>query len=84
MPYATSNPPRMTAQAVAGTKIWMYSSTDPSTDVDATGYFTNGYDLGMRVGDVVFVVDSDTSTTQTTHSVITSTVGGASTISVAT
>lgn len=41
--------------------LWFYTSTDPLTDVRVDGYFSNGYDLGMRAGDVVIVVDNDAS-----------------------
>lgn len=68
----------------AGPSTWIYRSADVHTDVDAVGYFVDGYARGLRVGDVMFVVESDNSNVQTTHSVITSTVGGASTISAAT
>lgn len=69
MAYSTSNPPVLTNQAVGGVgKEWFYSSTDASTAVDASGYFTNGYQLGMRTGDFVRVIDSDASpVTQTIH-----------------
>lgn len=59
MAYATTNPPQILAQAPgAGKKFWIYSSTDPSTTVDDTDYFSDGYQRGMRVGDVVLSVVS--------------------------
>jgi hypothetical protein len=61
MSYSTSNPPRLVTQGIAGLRVWEYASTDASTVVDASGYFTNGYDLGMRAGDSVRVVDTDAS-----------------------
>lgn len=61
MSYATSNPPAVIAGPLTGRKLWFYASTDAQTDVDASGYITNGYDLGMRSGDVVLVVDTDAS-----------------------
>ena len=60
MAYATSNPPEL----VVGTqafRIWAYKSTDAATAVRVSGYFTNGYALGMRAGDLVVVVDTDAS-----------------------
>jgi hypothetical protein len=51
MAYSTANPPRIVTQGITGAKTWHYESTDPSTTVDDADYFTNGYDLGMRVGD---------------------------------
>lgn len=56
MAYSTSNPPRLVTQGVGGlgSKIWIYESTsDAAAAVDTIGYFTNGYDLGMRAGDIV-------------------------------
>jgi hypothetical protein len=85
MSYSTSNPPRLLAQAIGGGgNLWIYQSTDVSTDVDAAGYFTNGDALGLKVGDVMFVIETDNSYTQTTHSVTAVTAGGAATISAAT
>jgi hypothetical protein len=37
----------------SGVNLWIYTSTDVSTVVDASGFFTNGYDLGMRTGDLL-------------------------------
>lgn len=68
MAYATSNPPRLIVQGLAGTtpNIWAYSSTDAAADVDAANYITNGGSLGMKVGDLVFVTDTDASPVITT------------------
>jgi len=68
--------------AVAGTgpSLWTYNSTDPAADVDGAGYFTNAKKLGMKVGDIVFVTDTDASPPITTsHRVyaIDSTTGAA-------
>lgn len=62
MAYATSNPPFLIAQGVAGSrKVWMYVSTDAASVVRVSGYFTNGYSLGMRANDILIMVDSDAS-----------------------
>lgn len=62
MAYATSNPPGLLAQGIGGSrKLWLYVSTDTSTAVRVSGYFTNGYSLGMRAGDILISVDSDAS-----------------------
>ena len=45
-----------------GPAVWYYSNTDAHTDVDATGYFSDGDERGMRLNDIVFVVDTDTAT----------------------
>lgn len=82
MSYSTSNPPaKMTGPLTGAGQIWMYRSTDVATDVDAADYFSNGSALGMRVGDVVIVCDTDTSTTMTIHRVTAVTAGGAATVS---
>jgi hypothetical protein len=61
MAYATSNPPRLVTQPIAGLRMWQYESTDAVATVRVSGYFTNGYDLGMRKGDIIVVLDSDAS-----------------------
>lgn len=63
MAYATSNPPKLVASGLAGQNIWLYSSADAAATVRVSGYFSNGYDLGMRTGDTVIL----TSTTGTGH-----------------
>lgn len=61
MSYATTNPPALISQRVGGSgAIWSYSSADAVADVDEAGYFTNGDDLGMQVGDTVIVFDTET------------------------
>lgn len=86
MSYSTSNPPYLLtmgpiARAANRPKMWAYSSTDQATDVDAADYFTNGDALGMNVGDIMIVLDSDTATTMTLHRVTAVTAGGAATVS---
>lgn len=39
--------------SLAGTGLWFYSSTDGSTVMESSTYFTDGLYLGMRAGDVV-------------------------------
>ena len=51
----------LTAQAIAGPKIWTYSSVDAVTVANGAGYFSNGSDVGMAVGDLVYGFDSDAS-----------------------
>lgn len=86
MAYDTNNPPGVAVlPLIGGTQsstqpsgpvvqrsgqTWLYASVDPSADVDAVGYFTNGKALGMRVGDVVQVHETDTGAV-TMHRVIT-------------
>lgn len=73
MAYSTSTPPMLVGGGIGGTpRIWMYVSADANTAVDASGYFTDGYTLGMRAGDFVWVQDSD-DLVWYGHSVITAT-----------
>jgi len=62
MPYSTSNPPAAVAhQLTRGSttgidnkpQMWLYSSTNLTTDVVAANFFTDGFYLGMRPGDLV-------------------------------
>jgi hypothetical protein len=62
MAYVTSNPPILISQGIGGVgKTFFYASTDAQTDVDAAGYFTDGWDRGMRAQDHVIGVDTDAS-----------------------
>lgn len=63
MPYSTSNPPALVSHGpIAGpTQMWVYRSTDAPTAVRVNGYITNGQALGMKVGDIVIVTDTDAS-----------------------
>lgn len=83
MAYDTANPPyAMGAGPLTGAgKQWGYRSTDVATDVDASGYFTNGDALGMEVGDIVWVTDTDAPNVTTLHRVTAVTAGGAATVS---
>lgn len=50
--------------------LWIYTSTDAHGTVEGTDYFAAMKTYGMKVGDVVIVVDSDTGAGNTTiHSV---------------
>jgi len=44
-----------------GSKLWLFSTTDTSTGPFVSGYFSDGYELGMKQGDVV-IVAAQTST----------------------
>jgi len=49
--------------------LWIYTTTDAHTAVDAAGYFTDGAAKGLKANDVVIVVDTDSATT-TIHGAI--------------
>lgn len=68
MTYATSNPPSLIGQSVGGgMRFWEYSDGDAIATVDAADYFSNGLELGMQLGDIVYVKGNDlTSITQVT------------------
>lgn len=36
-----------------GGGLWFYSSTNATTDITATNFFSDGFYIGMRAGDVV-------------------------------
>lgn len=64
MAYSSTNPPvpamgtltraSTTASLYPAPQLWLYRSSDGSTLVtESTGYFTNGFQLGMRIGDAL-------------------------------
>lgn len=63
MAYSTSNPPQCVNTGLFNGlgKTWVYRSTDAASAVRVAGYFTDGYDRGMRAGDVIYVTDTDAS-----------------------
>lgn len=68
MAYAVTNPPKLMVPGMGGAPaIWFYTSTDNEDTVDAAGYITNASDLGMRVGDIVFVYETDANLMYLTH-----------------
>jgi Fe-S cluster assembly scaffold protein SufB len=82
MAYSTSLPPVQVASGFgSGAALFIYSSADVHTDVDATDYFTNGSALGMKVNDVVIVVKTTATIGATIHVVTAVTAGGAATVS---
>lgn len=56
--------------------MFMYNSADSSATARGAGYFTNGTDLGMVVGSIVFVTTTEGSLTSNVVSAI-STAGAA-------
>lgn len=61
MAYSTTNPPGLVAPRVgAAGGLWNYTSVDSMATVAASGYFTNGHALGMRVGDGFHAVNLST------------------------
>lgn len=72
MAYSTSAPPVLITQAIAGLRIWYHTAADATATVDTSGYITNGGNLGMKAGDIVYHKDSTTNATALTmHKVVT-------------
>lgn len=73
MSYSTSSPPALMAGRLnAGRRWWQYEEASlTAANLDTSGYITNGYQLGMRVGDLVFHTNVATLIV-TCHVVITS------------
>lgn len=72
MAYSTSAPPQCILQAIAGPSIWYHKSADATAAADTSAFITNGGDLGMKVGDIVYHKDSTTEATALTmHKVVT-------------
>ena len=64
MAYDISNPPALVAQGISrgankDVRLWHYSSTDTLAEVVDDGYFTNGFALGIRTGDLVRATEND-------------------------
>ena len=61
--------------------LWVYKhATDPHTDIDASGYFTDGAKFGLKADDIMIVIDVDTATC-TIHLVENATTINAATLS---
>jgi len=70
------NPPRIVTQGITGFRQWVYASTHISSDVEAAGFVTDAYYLGMKVADGFLHVTS-TGGIITSHSVLAVTTTGA-------
>mgnify|MGYP003641646901 CR=1 FL=1 len=81
MAYSTSTAPGLISQKNGsnGRAVWVYVSADSLSVVGVAGYFTNGDDLGMQVGDQVIVIDSSTGASATV-AVTAVTSGGAASV----
>lgn len=84
MAYATTNPPKLLVPRMgSGNALWVYSSEDVHTDVDAADYFSDGDALGMKVNDIVIVNKTTATVGCTMHTVSAVTAGGAATVAAA-
>ena len=43
----------ITSTNVLGQNVWLYNTTDGSTEMVSTTYFTDGFYLGMKEGDLI-------------------------------
>ena len=80
MAYSTDNPPRQLVSSVGASSgaIWYYADADAIATVRGADYFSNGDALGMKVEDIVLVVDEGASVTLNRVSAVTA--GGAATV----
>lgn len=78
---SVANPPIRIAGAVGqgfntsstlgtGGGVWLYTSTNGTTELVSTTFFTDGYYLGMKQGDVVFATGSTGSSAYLTIGVL--------------
>lgn len=60
MAYSYLNPPNLIAQRVGASQgaLWMYVDADDILTVGASGYFTDGHELGLKDGDVLWHIDT--------------------------
>lgn len=78
MAYDTDNPPVLIVAGFTSgnaANLWNYKSGDAASVIRVSGYFSDGDDLGMTVGDILFSTDTDTGLT-TSHIVEDVTAGG--------
>ena len=81
MSYSNAGLKLIVSGTSGGPGIWSYSSTDAHGDVDAASFLSDAVTFGMKVGDIVFVTDTDTYAT-TIHGVA-SVSGDAATLAAA-
>lgn len=81
MAYSTSTAPGCIAQKNGsnGGDLWLYKSTDSLGTVAVADYFSNGFDLGLEVGDQVIVINTTTGASSI-HPVTVVTTDGAASI----
>lgn len=60
MAYDTTKPPVRMSQGIDAFTVWAYQSADAAATVKAAGYISNAVDIGMKVGDLVLIADTNT------------------------
>lgn len=66
------NVPYLVTQGITSSavpRVWIYNSTHISSDIAAANFFTDGNELGMKVGDQLIHTES-TVYLMTSHSVV--------------
>lgn len=56
----------LSSSKIVGQNVWLYNTTDGSTELISATYFIDGFYLGMRAGDLIFG-SIDTGTTVTMY-----------------
>lgn len=69
MAYSPFNPPEIIVHGPPGSREWRYTSTDDEGTVRGAGYFSNGYAIGIRVGDSIVAIDASDGYRTTRHAV---------------
>ena len=59
--------------------VWLYSSSNLSTDLTAAGFFSDAQALGMRFGDIVLGTQFDAATSGSSQVVFVGTLGALTT-----
>ena len=88
---STGNPPSQITQGLLartnnvgstsvanGGSVWAYTSTNLTTDMTASGFFSNAQDLGMRNGDILISATYSTESS-TGHILVIGMITGVST-----
>ena len=44
----------VTSTNIVGRQVWLYNTTDGTTELISTAYFTDAQELGMKEGDLIF------------------------------
>jgi hypothetical protein len=65
--YAASVAGLTAGASDCGASLWAYRSTDTVTAVMASGYFTDGFKLGMRKMDIMFITQVTTALAVSTN-----------------
>lgn len=61
MAYSVTIPPVVYIPGIGDfPSVWVYKSADDDSTTNGAGYYTNGKDLGMKLNDIVIVVDTTT------------------------